>query len=135
MMDNDFYREFILDHARNRRNWGVLDHADFDHEESNPLCGDYLRLTLQLNDQQVIQAVGWDGHGCAISQAYASLLGETLIGKTLQDAEQIAAEEVLDLVGLDLLPNRRKCALLSLKVLLVGTVGLHRWEQSEDDLL
>jgi nitrogen fixation protein NifU and related proteins len=135
MFDSDFYRELILDHARNQRNWGLLPDANFDHEESNPLCGDHLHLTLQLDDQQVIKAVGWEGHGCAISQASASLLGELLIGKPLEQAEQITAEEVLDLIGVKLTPNRMKCALLSLKVLLVGVMGLRYWEQIEDTIM
>ncbi len=135
MFDDEFYREMILDHARTPRNWGLLQPADFDHEESNPLCGDHLHLTLQIDENEVIKAVGWEGHGCAISQASASMMGELLIGKTLKDAEQMTAAEVLELVGVRLTPNRMKCALLSLKVLLVGTQGLHSWEKVEDELL
>jgi nitrogen fixation protein NifU and related proteins len=129
----DFYREVILDHARNRHNWGLLNPADFDHEESNPLCGDYLHLTLRLDEKGVIREVGWDGQGCAISQASASMLGDELIGKTLQQAQQVKRDEVLDLVGLKLTPNRMKCALLPLKVLVVGAEGVSRWEQIEDE--
>ena len=135
MFDDEFYREMILDHARTPRYWGLLQPADFDHEESNPLCGDHLHLTLQIDENEVIKAVGWEGHGCAISQASASMMGELLIGKTLKDAEQMTAAEVLELVGVRLTPNRMKCALLSLKVLLVGTQGLHSWEKVEDELL
>jgi nitrogen fixation NifU-like protein len=134
VFDNDFYRELILDHARNRRNWRVLEPADFDHEESNSLCGDQLRLTLQINDQHVITAVGWEGEGCAVSQASASLLGEQLVGMTLQQAQLLTAEFIFDLIGGKLTPNRMKCALLPLKVLLVGTAGERYWEQFEDEL-
>lgn len=130
--DTDFYQENILDHARDPRNWGVLNPADFDHAESNPLCGDQLHLTLQLDANQVIQQVGWDGHGCAISQASASMLGEKLIGLTLDQARALKREDVLDLIGLKLMPNRMKCALLSLKVLIIGAAGHARWEQIED---
>ncbi len=135
MFDDEFYREMILDHARSPRNWGLLQPADFDHQESNPLCGDHLHLTLQIDENAVIRAVGWEGHGCAISQASASMMGEILVGKTLKEAEQMTAAEVLELVGVRLTPNRMKCALLSLKVLLVGTQGMHSWEQVEDEIL
>ncbi len=129
---DDFYRELILDHARNRRNWGLVNPADFDHTESNPLCGDSLRLTLKLNADHVIEAVGWEGHGCAISQASASMLGEQLVGKTLDEARQLTRQQILDMIGIPLTINRMKCALLSLKVLLVGTSGVQTWELVED---
>jgi nitrogen fixation NifU-like protein len=135
MFNDGFYREYILDHARNRRNWGLLHSADVNHEEANPLCGDYLHLTLQLDEKQVIKAVGWDGYGCAVSQASASILGEYLIGRTIQQAQQITAEELLNLLGLKPTPNRMKCALLPLKVLLIGTVGLNTWEHVEDQVV
>ncbi len=125
---SDLYREQILDHAHDPRHWGLLDPADLDHAEENPLCGDSLHLTLRWDDQTVIQAVGWEGHGCAISQASASMLGEKLIGMTLEQAGHLTHEEVLDLVGLSLSPNRMKCALLSLKVLFVGVQARNKAE-------
>lgn len=130
---DDFYRELILDHARNQRNWGILSPADFDHAESNPLCGDSLRLTLRVSDQGVIQQVGWDGHGCAISQASASMLGEKLLGMSLEDARKLDKQEILEMIGIPLTINRLKCALLSLKVLVIGAYGMDHWEKVEDD--
>ena len=121
---SDLSRENILDHARAPRHWGLLHPADVDHTEENPLCGDSLHLTLRIDDYHVIQEVGWEGHGCAISQASASMLGERLIGMTLDDARQISRDEMLQMVGLALSPNRMKCALLSLKALVVGTEGM-----------
>ena len=134
MFDNDtsFYRELILDHAQNQRNWGLLTPNDFDHAESNPLCGDVLHLTLQLDAHGVIQSVGWAGHGCAISQASASLLGETLVGKTFAQVAALRREDMLGLLGIPLTPNRMKCALLPLKTVLVGLVDQRHWEQVED---
>lgn len=129
----DIFREHILDHARNRRNWGLLDAPDLDHEESNTLCGDHLHLTLKIDGEGIIRAVGWDGHGCAISQASASLLGETLIGMALKDAVALQRDDVLDLIGLPLSPSRMRCGLLSLKVLVVGASGMTAWEQIEDE--
>ena len=119
----DLLRELILDHARNQRNWGLLEPNDFDHEECNPLCGDRLRLTIRLNEDGTIAEVGWDGEGCAISQASASMLGEELIGMAFDDARQIDKQQLLDNIGLQLSVNRVKCALLPLKVLVVGAYG------------
>ena len=120
----EMYRELILDHARNQRNWGILQPNDFDHEECNPLCGDRLRLTLRLDQAGKISEVGWDGEGCAISQAAASMLGEDLLGMTLREARQIDKQQLLDSIGLPLSINRVKCALLPLKVLVVGAYGM-----------
>lgn len=131
----DMYRELILDHARNQRNWGLLQPSDFDHEEKNPLCGDRLRLTLQVDENNVIMGVGWEGEGCAISQASASIFGEQILGMTLEEARQINKQQLLDNIGLQLTINRVKCALLALKVLVVGAYGVEgteQWELIED---
>ena len=119
----DMYREIILDHARNHRHWGLLEPNDLDHEESNPLCGDRLRLTLRLDPEQVITAVGWDGEGCAISQASASMFGEEILGMRLAEALAIDKQALLDNIGLPLSINRVKCALLPLKTLVIGAMG------------
>jgi len=132
---DDLARELILDHARNRRNWGLLQPNDFDHEESNPLCGDRLRLTLTLDEAGCISAVGWDGEGCAISQASASMFGEELLGTPLDEARRIDKQLLLDTIALPLSINRVKCALLPLKVLVVGafgTTGSEEWSLIED---
>ena len=131
----DMYREVILDHARNQRHWGLLDPHDFDHEEKNPLCGDRLRLTLQVDENNIITNVGWDGEGCAISQASASMFGEQILGMSLDEARKINKQQLLDNIGLQLTINRVKCALLALKVLVVGaygTAGEEQWELIED---
>jgi nitrogen fixation NifU-like protein len=129
----DMYREIILDHSKNPRNHGVLDPADIDFEGHNPLCGDRLRLTLQVDDDNRIVKVGWSGEGCAISQASASMLGEEILGKTLEEVRQINKETIFEMLGIPLSMNRVKCALLSLKVLKVGAYGLAEWQQSEDE--
>ena len=120
---DDLAREVILDHARNRRNWDILQPNDFDHEESLPLCGDRLRLTLRLDESGRIVEVGWDGEGCAICLASASMFGEELPGMTLDEARQIDKQLLLDNIGLNLSINRVKCALLPLKVLVIGARG------------
>lgn len=128
----DMYREMILDHARNGRNWGLVDNPDFDHEEHNPLCGDRLQLTLKV-EEGIIKEVGWDGDGCAISQASASMFGEQIIGMSLDKAMKLDKQVVLENIGLDLTINRVKCATLSLKTLIVGTLGARKWETIEDE--
>src|SRR5688572_2072474 len=127
----DMYREIILDHSKNPRNHGVLDPADIDFEGHNPLCGDRLRLTLQVDGDNRIVKVGWSGEGCAISQASASMLGEEILGKTLEEVRQINKETIFEMLGIPLSMNRVKCALLSLKVLKVGAYGLAEWQQTE----
>ncbi|MCC7451299.1 MAG: SUF system NifU family Fe-S cluster assembly protein [Anaerolineae bacterium] len=126
----DFYQEAILDHYKHPRHWGILNPADIDHEENNPLCGDRLRLTMRVEDGKIVD-VGWSGQGCAISQAAASMLGEELIGKTLEEARAISKQDILDMLGIELGPVRLKCALLSLKVMKVGAYGLSHW--NDDD--
>ena len=128
----EMYRELILDHARNPRHPGVLSPADIDHEEHNPLCGDRLRLTLQIDQNRVITNIGWDGEGCAISQATASLLGDEIIGKSLDEVTKLTKDEIFQLVGIPLTINRMKCALLSLKTLIVGTHGREEWQKVEE---
>ncbi len=126
----DFYHEAILDHYNNPRHWGAIPDATIDHEENNPLCGDRLRLMLKVEDGKIVD-VGWEGTGCAISQAAASMLGEELVGKTLEEARAIKKEDILEMLGIELGPVRLKCALLSLKVMKVGAYGLTNWTEGE----
>jgi nitrogen fixation NifU-like protein len=126
------YRENILDHGMNPRNKGVVNPATLDFEMRNPLCGDRLRLTLRVNDAQVITHIGWDGEGCAVSQAAASMLGERILGLSIDDVKHIGKDDIFEMLGIPLTANRVKCALLGLKVLHVGLYGLEFW-QSEDE--
>lgn len=130
----DFYRENILDHYRNPRNKGQLEDPTHTHEEDNPLCGDVIRIDLHVNDQDVIDEVRFDGHGCAISQASASMLTEMIEGKTLEEAKELSKEDILEALGIEIGPVRLKCALLSLKVLKAGVYDLPEWiDEDEDD--
>lgn len=122
---DDFYKENILDHYRHPRNAGQLSCATHAHEEHNPLCGDSVQIELCVNEQQIIDQVGFSGRGCAISIASASMLTELLTGKTLDEAKQISKEDLLDLLGIPIGPTRLKCALLSLKALKVAVYGLN----------
>ncbi len=122
-MDDQFYREYILDHFKNPRNFGRIEHPDISHEENNPLCGDVVGMDFRLGDGAIAD-VKFHGRGCAISQASADMLAERLKGMTLENARQIGKDDVLEELGIEISPARLKCALLSLKVLKVGAYGL-----------
>jgi nitrogen fixation protein NifU and related proteins len=129
--DDQFYREYILDHYKNPRNYGRLDHPDITHEEDNPLCGDVVGMDFQIRDG-VIEDIRFHGRGCAISQASASLLTERLKGIALDEAKKIDKNDVLGELGIQISPARIKCALLPLKVLKVGAYGLASDEEDEE---
>lgn len=121
---DDMYREVILDHYKNPRNFGTLDPADISYEDDNPLCGDKIRIDLRVDENNRIKEVAFSGHGCAISQASASMLTEEILGKTLDEVKGFGKEQILELLGIELGPVRLKCALLSLKVLKAGAYGI-----------
>jgi nitrogen fixation protein NifU and related proteins len=116
---DDFYRENILDHYRNPRNHGHLDAPTASAEGVNPLCGDELRVELQIDDG-VVRDVRFNGRGCAISQAAASMISDVVKGKTVDEVAALGREDVLEELGIPLTPIRLKCALLSVSVLKVA---------------
>jgi nitrogen fixation NifU-like protein len=122
---DDLYRELILEHARQPHNFGTLAAPDMRHEEHNPLCGDRVRIELQIVDDTIVD-VRFSGRGCAISQAAASLLTDELRGMSVAAARALSKDDVLALIGipLDRNPVRIKCALLPLKTLKAGLYGV-----------
>ena len=121
---DDLYRELIIDHYKNPQFRGHLDPNDIHFEDDNPLCGDHIEITLRVNEGGAVVDGRFDGKGCAISQASADLLIESIIGKPLEEVKQLSKQNMLDLLGIELGPVRLKCALLSLKVLKAGVYGL-----------
>lgn len=121
---DDLYREVIIEHYKNPGYRGHLDPYDIQFEDNNPLCGDHIEITLRTDKSANVTDARFDGHGCAISQASADLLVESIIGKPLEEVKQLNKEYILDMLGIDLGPVRLKCALLSLKVLKAGVYGL-----------
>jgi nitrogen fixation protein NifU and related proteins len=122
---DDLYRELILDHYKNPRNHGLLDPADARAEGQNPLCGDEIVITLRLDGGEILEDVGFEGRGCAISQAATSMLTELVKGRTVADVAAMPTDELLEELGVPLQQNpaRLKCAVLGLGVL---KVALHR---------
>ena len=129
---DELYRDFILDHYRNPRNAGTLERPDATFEDLNPLCGDKIRMDLRIRDG-VVEDVKFQGRGCAISQASASLLTEEVKGKRIEDIDKIGKDEVLGNLGITISAVRLKCALLGLKVL-KEALAL-KYEPSEEEKL
>lgn len=129
---DDLYREIIIEHYKNPSYRGKLDPRDISFADNNPLCGDHIQIDLRVDDNGVVTEAVFDGHGCAISQASADLLMESIIGKPLEEVKKLNKESILELLGIDLGPVRLKCALLSLKVLKAGVYGLG---EASDDLV
>ena len=112
MSMDDLYRDYILEHYRRPHNFGIVEDADASYEGANPLCGDRITLMLGVKDG-IVDRVGFTGRGCAISQASASLLTDEIKGKPLTEVASIRADDLLDLLGIDISPARLKCAMLS----------------------
>ncbi len=129
---DDLYRELILDHYQHPHNHGEIPEADISYEDSNPLCGDKIRIDIKLKDN-VVTDIKFNGKGCAISQASASMLTDELVGKSLDDIRKLDKQFILDLLGIPLGPTRIKCALLPLKVIKAGAYGINEWGDEDED--
>lgn len=134
------YREVILDHYRAPRNHGLLDPSDALAEGQNPLCGDEVTVSVRFGEGDVLEQVGFEGRGCAISQAATSMLTDLVKGRSSVEVASMSKDELLDQIGIPLSPVRLKCALLGLGVLKValhkakGTPLPEEWGTSATDI-
>ena len=134
---DQLYREVILDHYKNPRSHGLLDEPDAQAEGQNPLCGDEVTVSVRF-DGDTIGDVGFEGRGCAISQAATSMLTELVRGRSADEVARMPKEELLDEIGIPLTPVRLKCAILGLGVLKValhkakGTPLPEEWTGADD---
>jgi nitrogen fixation NifU-like protein len=129
---DDLYREVIIERYKSPQYRGELNPHDITFEDENPLCGDHIRIDLRVDAQGKVTEAAFSGHGCAISQASADLLLESVIGKPVEEVKHLTKQDVLDLLGIELGPVRLKCALLSLKVLKGGVYGLGQGEAGDE---
>ena len=130
-MSEDIYREIILDHYRNPRNKGRISNADVSFHDSNPICGDEIDIHLKVEDN-IVKDIKFEGRGCAISQASASMLTEMVMNKPLTSVKELGKDDILENIGLvNLGPARIKCALLSLKVLKMSMVEYYASKDPE----
>ena len=126
---DDMYREQIIDRYKSPRMRGTLDPHNFSYEDDNPLCGDRIRIDVRVDGEDRITEAAFSGVGCAISQASADLLTESIVGKSLEEVKALSKDDILGMLGIELGPVRLKCALLSLKVLKAGVYGIESLEE------
>lgn len=126
---DELYKENLVDHHKNPRNYGKLVSPSFVVEENNPLCGDHIKIYGSVLDKK-LNRVKFEGKGCVICMASASILVEDMQGKALEEIKSMTREDMLDLLGIKLNPSREKCAMLSLSCLKKGVLeykGETKW--------
>ena len=116
-MSFNLYQENILDHYENPYHRGTMEHPTLEYRDLNPLCGDEVRVQARLDAQERLAEVCFDGKGCVISLAAASMLMEAVEGKTLVEVRKMDRQTMLDLLGIPLTAMRVKCAMLALRTL------------------
>ncbi|MFB6236196.1 MAG: Fe-S cluster assembly sulfur transfer protein SufU [Halopenitus sp.] len=131
-MGSDMYRQQILDHYKNPRNYGEMEDPDFTHVGENPSCGDTIQVDVRLeDDDETIEYVSFTGDGCAISMASASMLSERLAGMTIDELHDLETDDITEMLGVDISPMRVKCAVLGRQVAQDGA-KIHEGEMDLD---
>lgn len=129
-LGSDLYREQIIDHYKQPRNYGRLEDPTFSHTGENPMCGDSIEMDVDLDpDTGEIEAVSFTGDGCAISIAAASLLSEHLTGLSVETLTEMTRDDMIELLGVELSPMRVKCAVLAEKV---AQDGYKLYQEADD---
>ena len=124
----DLYREAIIDHYKHPRRKGKLASPDIHYHDTNPFCGDEITIELKVENDVVVDAA-FDGRGCSISQATASMMMEDIVGMDVNELKTWDREYILDMLGIEIGPVRLKCAMLPLKALKAGVWGLEEWPE------
>lgn len=126
-MDDELYRDYILEHYKEPHHFGELDPHDLSAHDVNPLCGDELGVHLQVGEDGTITDLAFHGKGCAISQASASIASEEFIGMKVDDVAKLDGEWMTELLGIEISSTRKKCAFLNLKVMRGAITGDASW--------
>ncbi|MGK2878028.1 MAG: Fe-S cluster assembly sulfur transfer protein SufU [Solirubrobacterales bacterium] len=126
-MSDELYRDYILEHYKSPHHFGSLEQHDLEAHDVNPLCGDELQVQLAVDENGVITDIAFEGTGCAISQASASIASDEYIGMNLDDVTKLNHEWIQDLLGIEISPTRKKCAQLNLKVMRGAVTGDATW--------
>jgi len=127
------YMEMLLEHYKHPHHHHPVEGAQYHHKEGNPSCGDVLEIWVKVDEEDRVVEAGFQGRGCIISQAAASILMDLVQGKPLEEVKKLDKRALLEELGIEIGPMRLKCALLPLKVLKAGVWGVTGWPGEDDE--